>query len=81
MALFNINNQEPREFKYKPRFYTPEEEKPTGDHRKDFAEELRREWSSKRRHTDDKKNTPWLTIMTMLFFVLIIAILYFKFFK
>lgn len=81
MALFNINKHEPREFNYKPRFFTPEEKQPTGDHRRDFAEELHREWSSKRRHSDDKKNTPWLTIMTMLFFVLILAILYFKFFK
>ncbi|MBP5206719.1 MAG: hypothetical protein J6Z44_08020 [Bacteroidales bacterium] len=81
MALFNFNKPEPREFNYKPRFYTPEEEKPTGDHRRDFAEELHREWSGKRRHDKDKGSMPWITIMTMLFFVLIIAILYFKFFK
>ncbi|MBO7586367.1 MAG: hypothetical protein J6T13_04225 [Bacteroidales bacterium] len=81
MALFNFNKPEPREFNYKPRFYTPDEEKPTGNHRKDFAEELHREWSSKRRHDKDKGSMPWITIVTMLFFVLIIAILYFKFFK
>ncbi len=80
MALFNINQHETREFKYKPRFYTPDEKKPSGDKRTDFANELHREWSSKRRHTDDKKQTPWLTILTMLFFALVIAVIFFKFF-
>lgn len=58
MALFNFNKPEPREFNYKPRFYTPEEEKPTGDHRRDFAEELHREWSGKLRHDKDRGSMP-----------------------
>lgn len=80
MALFNIDKHEAREFKYKPRFYKPDEELATGDKRTDFANELHREWSSKRRHADDKKNIPWLTIVTMLFFAVILAYLVFKFF-
>ncbi len=81
MALFNFNKPEPRGFNYKPRFYTPEEEKPTGDHRRDFAEELHREWSGKRRHDKDRGSMPWITVASMLFFALILAILFFKFFK
>lgn len=80
MALFNIDKHETREFNYKPRFYDPNKELETGDKRQDFADQLHREWSSKRRHADDKKKTPWLTIMTMLFFALIMAVIFFKFF-
>ncbi|MCQ2277296.1 MAG: hypothetical protein MJZ87_10205 [Bacteroidales bacterium] len=80
MALFNIDKHEAREFNYKPRFYKPDEELSTGDKKQDFANELHREWSSKRRHADDKKNIPWLTIVTMLFFAIILAVICFKFF-
>ena len=81
MALFNFNKPEPREFNYKPRFYTPDEEKPTDDHRRDFANELHREWSGKRRHDKNDKHIPWLTIVTMLFFAVVLGIIFFKFFS
>ena len=80
MALFNFNKPEPREFNYKPRFYTPDDQKPTDDHRRDFANELHREWSSKRRHDKNDKHIPWLTIVTMLFFAVVLGIIFFKFF-
>jgi hypothetical protein len=80
MALFNFNKPETREFNYKPRFYTPDEEKPTDDHRRDFANELHREWSGKRRHDKNDKHIPWLTIVTMLFFAVVLGIIFFKFF-
>ena len=79
MPLLNIDKHETREFNYKPRFYDPNKEQQTGDKRQDFADQLHREWSSKRRHTDDKKHIPWLTIVTMLFFAIILAFICFKF--
>lgn len=81
MPLFKFNQHETREFKYVPRFYTPDEKKPTGDKRTDFANELHREWASKRKHTEDKKQIPWLTILTMLFFAVVLALIFFKFFE
>lgn len=80
MSFFNIQKHEPREFKYKPRYYTPEDQKPTDNHRRDFADELHREWQGKRRHDRNERKTPWLTIAAMVFFALVIAIVYFKFF-
>lgn len=80
MGFLSFNKPETREFNYKPRYYTPEDQQPTGDHKRDLAEELHREWASKRRHTDDRKNIPWITIVTMLFFAVILAIIFFKFF-
>lgn len=80
MALFNFQKPEPREFNYKPRFYTPDEQKPTGDHRRDFANELHREWDSKRRHSKDRGSMPWITIISMLFFAVVLGFIFYKFF-
>ncbi len=80
MALSFFNNQEPRKFNYKPRFYDPDKEKSTGDERKDFARNLHEEWQSKRNHTGDNKNNSSITILFMIFFAIVIAIILFKFF-
>lgn len=81
MALFNFQQHETREFNYKPRYYKPETEQSTGDARRDFANEIHREWSSKRKHDKNEKQTPWLTILFMLFFAIVVAIILFKFFS
>ncbi len=80
MAFNIIERPEPREFKYKPRYYKPEQEESTGDHRTDFANHMHDEWDSKRRHGKDKQNKSWLPIMCMLFFAIILALVIFKFF-
>ncbi len=80
MSFFNIQKHESREFKYKPRYYTPEDQKPTDNHRRDFADELHREWQGKRRHDRNERKTPWLTLLAMVFFAIVIALVYFKFF-
>lgn len=78
---FLINNEkETREFNYKPRFYDPDAENATGDRQTDFANKLHREWNSKRRHDASKKQFSWLPIMTMVFFALLLAFIFFKFF-
>lgn len=81
MALFDLKKTETRSFNYKPRYYKPEEEQSTGDSRRDFANELHREWSSKRKHDKNENHTPWITILTMLFFAVVLAFVYFKFFS
>ncbi len=80
MALTFFNNRESRKFNYKPRFYNPEKENSTGDSRKDFARNLHNEWQSKRNHTGERKNNSSITILFMIFFVIILAVLLFKFF-
>lgn len=80
MGLLNFKQPETREFDYKPRYYTPEEEQPTGNHKADFADSLHREWSSKRRHSKGSSQIPWLTIATMLFFAVILGLIIYKFF-
>ena len=42
MASWNIFKQqeEPRQFNYKPRYYDPKKEESTGDARRDFARNL-----------------------------------------
>jgi len=80
MALFNFSKPETREFNYKPRYYTPEEKQPTGDARRDFANNLHSEWASKRKHDKNDKHIPWLTIVTMIFFAVILGFILFKFF-
>lgn len=81
MKLFNFKQPETREFDYKPRYYTPEEAAPTGNHQKDFADSLHREWSSKRRHSKNQTQVPWLTILTMLFFAVVLGLILYKFFN
>lgn len=80
MAFTFFNNQENRKFNYKPRFYDPNKEKSTGDERRDFARNLHEEWQSKRNHTAGKKNGSSITILFMIFFVIVLAIVLFKFF-
>lgn len=81
MGFSFFKKSEPREFPYKPRYYNPDAEKRTDDHRRDFANELHREWSSRRKHDKDKRQMPWLTILFMIFFVVVLAIVFFKFFS
>jgi len=80
MALFNFQKPETREFNYKPRYYTPEDKMPTGDRRRDFADEMHREWSSHRKHDKNDKHFSWLPLISMVFFALILAFIFFKFF-
>lgn len=80
MKFSMFKQPETRKFDYKPRYYTPEDQAPTGDHRRDFANELHREWSDKRKHTAEEKKVPWLPIMIMVFFVVVLALVFFRFF-
>lgn len=80
MAFTFFNNREPRQFNYKPRFYDQKKEESTGDERKDFARNLHDEWQSKRNHTRDSKNNSSLTIIFMVFFVVVLALVLWKFF-
>ncbi len=80
MGFLLNDKQEQREFNYKPRFYDPDKEQSTGDHQTDFANKLHREWSSKRRHNASDSKFSWLPIITMVFFALLLAIVFFKFF-
>lgn len=80
MAFTFFNSQEPRKFNYKPRFYDPNKENSTGDERRDFARNLHEEWQSKRNHTSERKGGSSLTILFMIFFVIVLAIVLFKFF-
>ena len=81
MAFTFFNNQEPRQFNYKPRFYDQKKEESTGDERRDFARNLHDEWQSRRNHTADKKNnSASVTIIFMIFFVIVLALVLWKFF-
>ncbi len=80
MAFTFFNNREPRQFNYKPRFYDPKKEESTGDARRDFARNLHDEWQSKRNHTADRKNNFSITILFMVFLVVILGIIIWKFF-
>jgi len=80
MGLLLNDENETREFNYKPRYYDPDAEQATGDHKTDFANKLHREWSSKRRHNASKKQFALLPILTMVFFALLLAFVFFKFF-
>lgn len=81
MAFTFFNREtENRKFSYKPRFYDPKKEESTGDERKDFARNLHDEWQSKRKHTGERRNNSSLTIIFMIFFVIVLAIVLWKFF-
>ena len=80
MAFTFFNNREPRQFNYKPRYYDPKKEESTGDSRRDFARNLHDEWQSKRNHTGEKKNNSSITILFMIFFVIVLALVLWKFF-
>ncbi len=72
---------ENRKFNYKPRYYDPKKEESTGDARKDFARNLHDEWQSRRNHTSsERKNHNSLTIIFMIFFVIVLALVLWKFF-
>lgn len=71
----------PREFPYRPRYYDPEAgERTAGGRRRDFADELHREWSGRRRHTKDERHFPWMTVLVMVFFAVVLCVVFFKFF-
>jgi hypothetical protein len=80
MAFLGIEKPEPREFKYKPRFYDQDAEQATGDRQTDFANKLHREWSSRRHHRTGDNKFAWLPIISIVFFALVLAFVFFKFF-
>ena len=80
MSFFGFEKPEPREFNYKPRFYDPDKEQSTGDKQTDFDNKLHREWSNKRRHHANDNKFAWLPIITIVFFALVLAFVFFKFF-
>ena len=78
--IFQAGNRE-SEIQYKPRYYDPKKEESTGDARKDFARNLHDEWQSRRNHTSgERKNHNSLTIIFMIFFVIVLALVLWKFF-
>ena len=85
MAFNLIDRPEKREFRYKPRFYQREEDKPmdnSGDNYDPdkFAERLHRSWSSKRMSQQDRNKFPLKTVIWLMFIVVILVFLSVKFF-
>ena len=85
MAFNLIDRPEKREFRYKPRFYQREEDKPmdTSGENYDpdkFAERLHRSWSSKRMSQQDRNKFPLKTVIWLMFIVVILVFLSVKFF-
>ncbi len=85
MAFNLIDHPEKREFRYKPRFYQREEDKPMDNSGENydpdkFAERLHRSWSSKRMSQQDRNKFPLKTIIWLMFIVVILVFLSVKFF-
>lgn len=84
MAFNLIERPEKREFRYKPRFYQREEDKPMDNSGKDydsekFAERLHRSWSSKRMSQQDRNKFPLKTIIWLMFIVVVLVFFFIKF--
>ena len=84
MAFNWIERHEKREFRYKPRFYQREEDKPMEKSGEDydpekFADRLHRSWSSKRMSQQDRNKFPLKTVIWMMFIVLVLGYFFFKF--
>ena len=83
---FNLSDRpEKREFRYKPRFYQREEDKPMDNSGENydpdkFAERLHRSWSSKRMSQQDRNKFPLKTVIWLMFIVVILVFLSVKFF-
>ena len=85
MAFNLIDRPEEREFRYKPRFYQREEDKPMDNSGENydpdkFAERLHRSWSSKRMSQQDRNKFPLKTVIWLMFIVVILVFLSVKFF-
>ena len=84
MAFNLIERPEKREFRYKPRFYQREEDKPMNNSGEDydpekFAERLHRSWSSKRKSQQDRNKFPLKTVIWLMFIVIVLGYFFFKF--
>ena len=84
MAFNLIERPEKREFRYKPRFYQREEDKPMDNSGEDydpekFAERLHRSWSSKRMSQQDRNKFPLKTVIWLMFIVIVLGYFFFKF--
>lgn len=85
MAFNLIDRPEKREFRYKPRFYQREEDKPMDNSGENydpdkFAERLHRSWTSKRMSQQDRNKFPLKTVIWLMFIVVILVFLSVKFF-
>ena len=85
MAFNLIERPEKREFRYKPRFYQRDEDKPMDNSGEDydlekFAERLHRSWASKRKSQQDRNKFPLKTVIMLMFFVIVLVFFYVKFF-
>ncbi len=78
-----FHRPEPRKFKYKPRFYTPEEEARPTDGSYDpnrFAEKLHRSWNRRRPSTGGTKAANARTLVWIIFLAILLGYLLFKLF-
>jgi len=85
MAFNLIERPEKREFRYKPRFYQRDEDKPMDNSGEDFdpekfAERLHRSWASKRKSQQDRNKFPLKTVIMLMLFVIILVFFFVKFF-
>jgi hypothetical protein len=84
MAFNLIERPEKREFRYKPRFYQHEEDKPMDNSGEDFdpdkfAERLHRSWSSKRISQQDRNKFPLKTVIWLMLIVFVLVFIFIKF--
>ena len=84
MAFNLIERPEKREFRYKPRFYQREEDKPMDNSGEDFdpdkfAERLHRSWSSKRISQQDRNKFPLKTVIWLMLIVFVLVFIFIKF--
>ena len=84
MAFNLIERPEKREFRYKPRFYQHEEDKPMDNSGEDFdpdkfAERLHRSWSSKRISQQDRNTFPLKTVIWLMLIVFVLVFIFIKF--
>ncbi len=78
-----FHRPEPRKFKYKPRYYNPDEEQNTSETDYDvdrFAERLNRSWSKKRRKKVEKSSNV-RQLIWIAFLVLALGFLFVKLFS
>jgi len=76
-----LHRPEARRYNYKPQFYVPEESKPTNEKNFDsnmFGEKLRNSWERKRHRRNDSSSSRRI-IIWMVFIVLILGLIGYKF--
>ena len=84
MAFNLIERPEKREFRYKPRFYQREKDKPMDNSGEDydpekFAERLHRSWSSKRMSQQDRNKFPLKTVIWLMLIIVVLVFIFTKF--